>query len=851
MRGWKEGERSCKRELALMDLEQRKHPMFPALTAVPAVTREPRESLRICDILYPLIELYAFSMSCEAESEIDLWALDENTGANAIERQATPEKVLSMIERDTARRKGVSEMWNSFVKQVESAVTSASMTILSLAALSPLLLLLMFTHNAEIDVGTKEFLLTEVLEETMFKYKVIAAGCSPDCNTRRQNLQASSRQTWMNEKVQMEDYAVLALEIPALQKIPLSKAKKSLLMSPGCVPWRTLKEDRQERNVESARMGRERRSRPATCELEKDDLPHGLIRFFSTDVCCRVDSRPTECTVPRFFLHIGGKLDLELVINSAAEQLSYDLVQHYLKLINERIHHKGFGDVHKNLHVDINSEANRQNSHHALVTPQAQVQDAVASKGEGSCINDSNIEGTNVRPFPLRIKGDHVAPSQPYGVQDSFPRSGKVRKGNLSLAIATFGYQILRLPQFAELVWLTSKLKEGPCTDISGEWKYWPFNTCVMHTEDPHEKRISGPNSCNVNDMVSAGVVRGLIAVGLLAYRGFYTSVSEVSTDVRKVLELLVGQIRAKLFGRKDRYSYLRVTSQVAYLDDMHIASKDLINKGLESSLRSQRLRSLDQIPSLTEHNRCNHVNQSEHIEKGTSKRGTSLDTVFCSNHKRSIPNEQLDDSTSYIFQENDSLSKASCLYNCCSNCVHMVNVMAHKMISSYLKLDGCYSIDDVHDIITSCSLNILASFKKFCISESNVKTHLEEDPDDVFKRKPCHCKALMKMKFLPAECNCHTGVEDDTTSTGSDSGSLLETKFTHFFRDGVLVPSIPNMDSDLHCNFQKICLCSVTKNRVQNSNLEGNTPPNRARDQGIDDIRIQFVDRIAVLDER
>lgn len=64
-------------------------------------------------------------------------------------------------------------------------------------------------------------------------------------------------------------------------------------------------------------------------------------------------------------------------------------------------------------------------------------------------------------------------------------------------------------------------------------------------------------------------MVRGLIAIGLLAYRGKYSSVREVSAEVRKVLELLVEQINDKIRNGRDRYQFVRLLSQVAYLDDM------------------------------------------------------------------------------------------------------------------------------------------------------------------------------------------------------------------------------------------------------------------------------------------
>lgn len=198
-----------------------------------------------------------------------------------------------------------------------------------------------------------------------------------------------------------------------------------------------------------------------------------------------------------------------------------------------------------------------------------------------------------------------------------------------------------------------------------------------------------------------------------------------------------------------------------------------------------------------------------------TSKKGNILDSSLPSGR---ITNE-LGDATSSTLQENDNIS-VSCSYSCCSNCVHTTNAMAHKMISIYLRSNECCSIDDVHDIITSCSLNILTSFRKYFISESisnleencrKNETELDDGHNDGFKRMTCHCKVLEKTELLPVECDCHTRMEGDaTTSTNAGCGSLFGSKLTYFFRDGVLLPHVPNEGSELHCNFEKMCVCSI-----------------------------------------
>jgi hypothetical protein len=146
--------------------------------------------------------------------------------------------------------------------------------------------------------------------------------------------------------------------------------------------------------------------------------------------------------------------------------------------------------------------------------------------------------------------------------------SSRIVKGNESLAIIAFGIQILQHPQFSKLCWVTSKLREGPCTDINGPWKGWPFNSCLLHSSTSPDKSLPEENTV-LKGKEKALYVRGLVAVGLLAYREVYASVMEVCADVRRVLELLVGQIQTKILEKRSRYRYFHILSQVAYLDDI------------------------------------------------------------------------------------------------------------------------------------------------------------------------------------------------------------------------------------------------------------------------------------------
>ncbi|PKA50184.1 ATPase family AAA domain-containing protein [Apostasia shenzhenica] len=638
----------------------------------------------------------------------------------------------------------------------------------------------------------------------------------------------------------------------------------------------------------------------ATCELENSDLPFGVRQFFSTDTHNQADSTPTVHAIPRFLMHVDGKFDRELAINSAAEKLSYDLVHYYLQLMHQSAHLKYSGD--KNLDLPIlatEAEADTNSAHIQADTQEHQAQNVkagktvtadgtglypekIASCGEASCRNGQHFHGENKRA---------LSQTQPIFLQESFLRTSRGMKGNSILAIATFGYQILRYPQFAELCWVTSKLKEGPCTDISGPWKGWPFNFCVMHVDDSQDKVVPIANSSSAKSMESRGVVRGLVAIGLLAFRGFYTSVREVSADVRKVLGLLVLQMRPKIFGRKDRY-YFRILSQVSYVDDMvnswaftlqslqsdnivtEANSKLMVVGGLQADTQCTNLGdnqstvdalavtcntdqggSKSSLGSVTgnreccegeylelkgplqekrsdvlqfsvfegigDHhtivdNRCdknNPVLVAQNVEKGNSLGCNDLDTILSSNH-----------SGCFSIQHDSNITPGLCLYKCCSKCVHTIYSMSHNMICDYFKSDGsCSTIDEAHDLIVSCSLKFLTSFRKYCISqisamsedcrrELHCQTHFEqEDVNEGFKRSACHCKALEQKELLLAECNCHTRMEREDVLSNDDGSTLVKTSLTYLFRDGVAVPPKALDDySVLHCNFEKLCVCSV-----------------------------------------
>ncbi|XP_022142883.1 uncharacterized protein LOC111012888 isoform X4 [Momordica charantia] len=274
----------------------------------------------------------------------------------------------------------------------------------------------------------------------------------------------------------------------------------------------------------------------ATSEVPFLLLPQEIRQFFRNDLSI---CRPTtsEHTVPRFSVQIDGGFNHDMVINQSAAELSRDIAKLLVHLIHQKSHTKTSACTKYQISV-IQGESNAAN----------QQTDKETANGQAGEKKSPDVNPVRVAPLPgcrtIRVKS------------------------NLVSVISTFGYQILQYPHFAELCWVTSKLKEGPSEDVSGPWKGWPFNSCIIRPMSALEKVASSSLSNGKSKEIS-GIVRGLVAVGLSAIRGAYTSLRKVSFDVRLVLDLLVEQINAKISAGKDRYQYVRLLSQVAYLEDV------------------------------------------------------------------------------------------------------------------------------------------------------------------------------------------------------------------------------------------------------------------------------------------
>ncbi|KVI02180.1 uncharacterized protein LOC112500269 [Cynara cardunculus var. scolymus] len=614
----------------------------------------------------------------------------------------------------------------------------------------------------------------------------------------------------------------------------------------------------------------------ATTEVSFELLPSRIKDFFGRNKPNPGLLHHTESTVPRFSVHVDWNFNRDMVIGSSATKLSNDVARYFVELIHHKTH------IHESLF-----KANKS----------FDIVDADVNMVQLNRDSDTAIE------YRSKIQSSSLPPN----------KKEEKGKSNLLLAISTFGYQILQYPHFAELCWVTSKLKEGPSAEIDGPWKGWPFNSCIVRPSNTSEKVAVVSGSSNVKSKEKYGLVHGLVAVGLSAYRGVYSSLREVSADVRKVLELLTSQINAKVEGGKDRYQFFRLLSQVAYLED-------LVNSWVYS------LQSLEAPPQLTEaipkldesktwknalvqgDDCIEKPSQSESIDVLYSKEGDKCTVVDESNviietqesttfkdqtndHLVTEPNgvgvesaklqsvenhselRSMEHSNGFTCEESCALpddglcSPASldgvkscnagngfdvpskinsddkgkildidiptdqvsrfpatptgvCLYRFCSKCLfNLHSVMQRTLESQWDKKSSNLTTEDVHDVVTSLSLNLHTSVREFCLSASldvsknpyvkNIKTFFGGQEVGT-----CECEVSGNRADMGMECGCH-----------SESGSINGVRGVDLeliYKNGVLAMLDRETDVSFHCKFQTLCLCSLIEYIVMTKQPSG-----------------------------
>lgn len=161
------------------------------------------------------------------------------------------------------------------------------------------------------------------------------------------------------------------------------------------------------------------------------------------------------------------------------------------------------------------------------------------------------------------------------------------------------------------------------------------------------------------------------------------------------------------------------------------------------------------------------------------------------------------------------STESAVCFYQCCPGCLYNIHSLTQKILVHEWGLNRSHwTVEDVHDVVASLSVDLLSVVKKNCVTEdfSNSFDGKLKDRKCVEcpEMRKCHCKSSGDGVLVPAECSCHSGSESVTAkaNTYPDNELGLDSKF--LFRDGVLVNVDPDKDVSFHCKFEALCLCSL-----------------------------------------
>ncbi|KAK9152881.1 hypothetical protein Sjap_000361 [Stephania japonica] len=589
----------------------------------------------------------------------------------------------------------------------------------------------------------------------------------------------------------------------------------------------------------------------ATSEVPSPDLPQRVTQFFKGDMTSCEKLSTSKHEMSRFLVQVDGKFDDDMLINSSAAELSHVLIQHYVQLIHCSNHclmlkeHKTFDVAEGNdtLNVACNDSVNG-------------VISGMASKGDISLTSKETQQQSNEH-CPPNLSTMCQAEAGLCHSHDAVPRirpSNRSEKGKSSLlfAISSFGFQILRYPHFAELCWATSKLKEGPCTEVNGSWKGWPFNSCVIRPNNSVGKITVGLSSSNLKGNEHYGMVRGLVAIGILAYKGVYTSVKEVSLEVRKVLELLVGEIGAKIVAGKDKYRFLRLLSQVAYLEDLvnswaytlQSLDRDSQISTLNSGLNTVSNPNISQA-LYNDQQTGDDASRSTISQKSSQEQSPKKLVSEGNNHTNSskgigilhLPNSANSDKRLFISVDTSqqlvsSVHSSSGLMQSNSSTVGpsinfgSLKPSNAKMLVKFLLREktfgSSWTVEDAHDTVASCSVNIITAIREYCVSGTVANSELVDKKLEVESNGQfCACPDVGHVQLsetssqsrssgellTPVGCSYHQKSKSVKEKINDCTDQQFGLGLNFLFRDSVLIPSDPDKDVLFHCKFESLCL--------------------------------------------
>lgn len=148
--------------------------------------------------------------------------------------------------------------------------------------------------------------------------------------------------------------------------------------------------------------------------------------------------------------------------------------------------------------------------------------------------------------------------------------------------------------------------------------------------------------------------------------------------------------------------------------------------------------------------------------------------------------------------------SERLCVYDCCPDCLQSVHASVQEIVTRCWEAGGQPpAVDDVHDIVTLCSLNLVAAVRNHFLSLDGAESG--EQAEARTAQQP-----MEGMEFLPSECSRHSGNSGASPSENFSSDSRLRPALKFLFRDGTLLASNPPEGAALHCSFGKLCVHSV-----------------------------------------
>lgn len=319
----------------------------------------------------------------------------------------------------------------------------------------------------------------------------------------------------------------------------------------------------------------------AHCGLKKDDMPLEIVEFFSgtslslvnpssSSNCLMCDSLTNletpegfwlSCcrSIPCSWVQVSLLPEMKVIFRRAADDYAEFLSARLLYNVNrvKRAAHTSksprsckldAGDVQITGAESLPRDCKEKEHGYDICKKDS------SRKADVFCDADSNEMSCDATSSELMPAYQEI--KKPSGVPErKSPRLSLPGQNITNVAICMVGYQLLYHPQFLELRHATSKLKEGPS----------------FHAKRS-ERRVSygsGDEKNSQSDQVDDSLVlKGLVAVGLLAYTGIYLKPREVALGVRKVLELLMSQIDLKVSLGKDPQQFSHLLSQASSLED-------------------------------------------------------------------------------------------------------------------------------------------------------------------------------------------------------------------------------------------------------------------------------------------